>query len=169
MRKPVAALVLGLWIGGPLFGAHASQAGGSPITKDRLAGTWEGLTRDELRVFLVVVVESGTTAAIGIGMRNGSQDILRFSISKTTVVDGNVHWEGASEDPERKYRVDIQGQGKEFQGAGQITADWRLLGPKGDVKASWSVRLVGRDGAHIERIANLAAATRQRLGITRPR
>ena len=51
MRKPVsiiATLALGLWP--QSRGPHASQANAPapPVTKDRIAGTWEGLTTGHL-------------------------------------------------------------------------------------------------------------------------
>ena len=170
MPKPVstiAALALALLTSWSPFGALASQGEGPPITKDRLTGTWEGLSADD-GVFVVVVSEPGTTAAMGTGMRTGRHDILQFSITKTTVKHGRVHWEGVSQDPNRKYRVDIRGHGQEFRGIGTISAKWRLLGPKGELEVNRSVQLVGRDGTHIERIASLATATRQALAAPPP-
>ena len=170
MRKPVltiAALAASLWTTWSPFEVRASQGEGPPITKDRLTGTWEGLSADN-SVFMVVVAESGTTAAIGTGLHPVRHSILRFSITKTTVKHGRVHWEGVSQDPDRKYRVDIRGYGKEFRGARDISAQWRLLGPKGEVEVNWLFQLVGRDGTYIERMANLAIAVRQQLLPLRP-
>jgi hypothetical protein len=171
MRKPVSitvALVAGLWSTLSPPHGHATQAMDPPITEDRLAGTWEGVNGDNLRVFLVIVTESTTTAAVGIPFGDGRSDVLTFIISKTTVEKGSVRWEGASLDPGRKYRVEIRGRGTESQGFGAIAADWRLLGPKGDIKVNWPVRLIGRDGAHLERIVNLSMAARKRLAATSP-
>jgi hypothetical protein len=118
-----------------------------------MAGTWEGISSDEPRLFVLHVDPAGTSS---IDMAYGEQPhVMRFRVTSLKVSKGAVTLNGVSTGPEA-VPIRINGTARAFRGEGRMKAKVSLS--PDDNPATWDVEMILRPGGYLAQLWKLHSA-----------
>jgi hypothetical protein len=144
-------------------GARAGYDDLPKITRQTVNGTWEGVTVEEPRLFVLQIEEQ--RESLGAVVVQVGAPYLSFRMTRIEVSDGRLKAQGTNVDG---YRLEIQGKGTAFQGEGLIKATVSLFPPNPKYSATnWTVDLIMRPDGYLAHIAKLRKSAQDGLDALR--